>query len=182
MFAAFPTQDRDGLEGEVAEIYLMAIQGYADDQVERAVRNFIQGEVKDHNKRFLPTPAEFATEVRRLYERHRQFVDREARIEQQVLPPPPQPPEEVRRKYIIEALGYDPLDRRARDRARQQAETDEFFKQHGIPAEVAKSMDDNELLKTCIDKSKPWHRPMTGEPGRRTPDQLAADSIPMDKK
>ena len=69
-------------------------------------------------------------------------------------------PEEVRREYVKAALaklGYR-------------------------PEQLGAAMKEADEREAAVDKNKPWWRPMTGEPGRRTAKQLMAESISMDKK
>ncbi len=61
MLASFPASQSQGQL--VALAYLMAVDGFSDYAVIKSAQEFIRGEVKDHDKRFAPSAAQFADHV-----------------------------------------------------------------------------------------------------------------------
>lgn len=72
MFLAFPSQERDGHEREMGKLYILAVEGINRGFVAMACKRFIQGQVPRQNFTWRPTPAELATEARRLQDAARE--------------------------------------------------------------------------------------------------------------
>jgi hypothetical protein len=66
VFLAFPAQERTGTETEMVRVYELAVEGVPSDFIAMACRRFIGGQVQEQNNTFRPTPAELASEARRL--------------------------------------------------------------------------------------------------------------------
>lgn len=66
LFLAFPAQERDGSEREMAMIYRLAVDGIPAGFVAMACKRFIQGQVIGASVTFRPAPPELASETRRL--------------------------------------------------------------------------------------------------------------------
>lgn len=61
MLASFPASQSQGQL--VALAYLMAVEDLSDFAINKAAREFIKGEVKDHDRRFAPSTAQFAAQA-----------------------------------------------------------------------------------------------------------------------
>lgn len=62
LFSAFPAERGNGLGG--AATYLIAVEGYSEAAIRKAVTRLIRGEFDWFNGRFLPTPAELSRACR----------------------------------------------------------------------------------------------------------------------
>lgn len=176
LFTAFPAQDRSGTEGELAQIYLMALDGVSVVAVERAVRRFIRGEVDDNSLTFRPTPAQLSKEARRIHDHLCVIAERDQRIEEnrKRIAAPPEKPEAERKAIVEQTLGYNPADARAVRRARQDENGQDMFKKAGLTASEARNLEPAELLNRVVDKSKPHWNPGSREHSHRTPEEIVA--------
>lgn len=68
LFLAFPAQERTDNERELVKVYLIAIDGIPSGFVAMACRRYIGGQVPNAGMTFRPTPAEVASEARRLHD------------------------------------------------------------------------------------------------------------------
>ena len=66
LFLAFPSQERTDNEKQLAQVYLMAVEGLPAGFVAMACKRFIQGQVQRPSLTFRPPAAELAVEARRL--------------------------------------------------------------------------------------------------------------------
>ena len=60
------SMDRRDASAELATAYHIASRDYRVETVEQAARDFIGGKVDEVNKAFCPTPAQFATQCRKI--------------------------------------------------------------------------------------------------------------------
>lgn len=75
----------------------MAIDGVSIEAVERAVRAFLTGKVKEHNRSFAPSSAEFSEQCR--YQQA--IIDAEARPRIETKPPVDDAPRVDPRKLVL---------------------------------------------------------------------------------
>ena len=158
LFTAFPAQDKTGAEDELAQIYLMALEGIGDESVTKAVRMFINGMVERGNHTFRPTPPELAKEARRLDNGRLRREDSLRRVEdrRKRLPAPPRPPEAERAKHVLEELGYDPTDENSKRAFLRETSFVQMCQKHGLTRDQVEKMSEGEVLSKLVDKSKPW--------------------------
>lgn len=76
---------------------MMAVHGIAIEAIERAARLFLTGQVKDHNRSFAPSSAEFAEQCR--YQQA--IIDAEARPRIETKPPVDDAPRVDPRKLVL---------------------------------------------------------------------------------
>lgn len=64
MFATLPLPTANADPEEALRVYYETCQGYSNDDVDLAVRQFLSGTVVGHNAAFAPTAAQFAKQLR----------------------------------------------------------------------------------------------------------------------
>lgn len=64
MFVALPLPTANADPDEALRIYYESCQGYSNDDIDLAVRQFMSGTVEGHNPSFAPTVAQFSKQLR----------------------------------------------------------------------------------------------------------------------
>lgn len=66
----FPLEVEDETALAFAEGYAMAVEDFSCNVLEETVKDFIKGDVPEHNRKFLPTCAELAYHARKVSKKY----------------------------------------------------------------------------------------------------------------